>query len=141
MPLHPPTSVTPPPRGSAADLAETQPLNSEMMGPAIRQMMESNSETSPRETAAGDTLPFHPPPSLAQRPGGSAPNYAARQHGMKQAQPPKEGRVGQRVEKLRKISTVVIDQAAYDPSLRFILVAGFLFLIFLIIVVMNRIIG
>ena len=29
-----------------------------------------------------------------------------------------------RVEKLRKVSSVVIDQAAYDPSLRFLLVAA-----------------
>src|SRR5919112_85661 len=32
-----------------------------------------------------------------------------------------------RVKKLRKVSSVMIDQAAYDPSLRFLLVAAVLF--------------
>ena len=45
-----------------------------------------------------------------------------------------------RVEKLRKVSSVVIDQAAYDPSLRFVLVAAVLFLIFLVILVLNELV-
>jgi len=44
------------------------------------------------------------------------------------------------VEKLRKVSSVVIDQAAYDPSLRFVLVAAVLFLIFLVILVLNELV-
>jgi hypothetical protein len=47
----------------------------------------------------------------------------------------------QRVEKLRKISTGVLDEAAYDPSLRFVLVAAALFFIFLIILVLSKLIG
>jgi hypothetical protein len=47
----------------------------------------------------------------------------------------------QRVEKLRKVSSVVIDEATYDPSLRFILVAAALFLFFLGIIILNKIIG
>lgn len=54
---------------------------------------------------------------------------------------PRDGRVVQRVEKLRKISTVVLDQAAYDPSLRFLLVAAVLFLVFLIILIMSKLIS
>jgi hypothetical protein len=46
-----------------------------------------------------------------------------------------------RVEKLRKVSTVVIDQAAYDPSLRFLLVAGALFLLFLVLLILSKIMG
>ncbi|HUS09465.1 MAG TPA: zinc ribbon domain-containing protein [Pyrinomonadaceae bacterium] len=52
-----------------------------------------------------------------------------------------EGDVMQRVQKVREISTVVIDEAAYDPSLRFILVAAFVFGLFLIIVVLNKFIS
>src|SRR5262249_54926953 len=52
-----------------------------------------------------------------------------------------EDNVLQRVEKLRKVSSVVIDEAAYDPSLRFVLVAALLFLIFLVIVIVSKIIG
>ena len=43
-----------------------------------------------------------------------------------------------RGQKLREISHVVRDEAAYDPSLRFVLVAAVLFVLFLIIVLLNR---
>jgi hypothetical protein len=46
-----------------------------------------------------------------------------------------------RVQKVREISSVVLDEAGYDPSLRFVLVAAGLFLLFLIIVVLNKIIS
>jgi hypothetical protein len=46
-----------------------------------------------------------------------------------------------RVKRIRKVSSVVIDQAAYDPSLRFLLVAGALFLLFLILLILSKLIG
>lgn len=46
-----------------------------------------------------------------------------------------------RVEKLRKVSSVVIDQAAYDPSLRFLLVAAGMFLLFLVLLILSKVIG
>jgi hypothetical protein len=46
-----------------------------------------------------------------------------------------------RVEKLRHVSSVVLDQAAYDPSLRFLLVAAALFLLFLVLLIMSKVIG
>ena len=46
-----------------------------------------------------------------------------------------------RVEKLRQVSSVVIDQAAYDPSLRFLLVAAAMFLLFLLLLIMSKVIG
>jgi hypothetical protein len=45
------------------------------------------------------------------------------------------------VEKLRKVSGIVIDQAAYDPSLRFLLVAAGLFLVFLLLLVLSKVVG
>jgi hypothetical protein len=48
------------------------------------------------------------------------------------------GDVVQRGQKVREISSVVLDEAGYDPSLRFVLVAAVLFLLFLIIVLLNR---
>lgn len=47
---------------------------------------------------------------------------------------PEDGVRG-RVETLR----VVIDQAAYDPSLRFILVAAVFFLIFLVLLILSKV--
>jgi hypothetical protein len=52
-----------------------------------------------------------------------------------------EGDVIHRVQKLREISTVVLDEAGYDPSLRFVLVAAFLFVLFLVIVFLNKLIS
>jgi hypothetical protein len=46
-----------------------------------------------------------------------------------------------RVEKLRKVSSVEIDQAASDPSLRFLLVAAALFLLFLILLILSKVLG
>jgi len=49
-----------------------------------------------------------------------------------------EGDMLQRARKVREISGVVIDEAGYDPSLRFVLVAAALFLLFLLIVLLNK---
>ena len=52
-----------------------------------------------------------------------------------------EGGVTHRVQKVREISSVVIDEAGYDPSLRFVLVAAVLFVLFLFIVLLNKLIS
>jgi uncharacterized Zn finger protein (UPF0148 family) len=49
--------------------------------------------------------------------------------------------VRERVEKIKHVSSVVIDQAAYDPSLRFLLVAAVLFVLFLILLILSKVIG
>jgi len=46
-----------------------------------------------------------------------------------------------RVQKVRQISSVVLDEAGYDPSLRFVLVAAALFLMFLLVLLLNKLIG
>lgn len=45
-----------------------------------------------------------------------------------------------RVEKFRQISSAVIDEAAYDPSLRFVLVAAVLFVLFLFLLLLSELI-
>ncbi len=51
-----------------------------------------------------------------------------------------EGNVAQRVQKLRDVSAVVIDEASYDASLRFVLVAAVLFILFLVILLLSKVI-
>jgi predicted nucleic acid-binding Zn-ribbon protein len=46
-----------------------------------------------------------------------------------------------RVEKIRHVSNVVIEEASYDPSLRFVLVALGLFVIFVILLVLSKVMG
>ncbi len=48
------------------------------------------------------------------------------------------GDVVQRGHKLREMSSVVLDEAHYDPSLRFVLVAAALFILFLVIMLLNK---
>ncbi|MGH9931637.1 MAG: zinc-ribbon domain-containing protein [Pyrinomonadaceae bacterium] len=52
-----------------------------------------------------------------------------------------ESDVIHRVQKVRAISSVVLDEAGDDPGLRFVLVAGILFVLFLVIMLLNRLIG
>jgi uncharacterized Zn finger protein (UPF0148 family) len=49
--------------------------------------------------------------------------------------------VREQVEKLRKVSHVVLDQAAYDPSVRFLLVATAFLVLFVILLIANRVLG
>lgn len=51
-----------------------------------------------------------------------------------------EGDMKNRVQKVRQISSVVLDEAGYDPSLRFILVAAALFVLFLLVLLLNKLI-
>lgn len=52
-----------------------------------------------------------------------------------------ERRLRPRVDKLRKGTSLVIDEATYDPSLRFVLIAGLLFLLFLVLLFLSKWIG
>ena len=54
---------------------------------------------------------------------------------------PADHSVRGRVEQIRRVSSVVIDQAAYDPSLRFLLVAAAFFILFLVLLILSKVIG
>ncbi len=47
----------------------------------------------------------------------------------------------ERVDRLRKASTVVIEQAHYDPSIRFLLVTAALFILFILLLVLSKLLG
>ncbi len=46
-----------------------------------------------------------------------------------------------RVEKIHHVSTVMFEEAHYDPSLRFVLVALGLFVVFVILLVLSKVMG
>ena len=46
-----------------------------------------------------------------------------------------------RVEKIHHVSTAMLEEATYDPSLRFVLVAVGLFVIFVILLVLSKVMG
>ena len=51
-----------------------------------------------------------------------------------------EGNV-KRVEKIHQVSSVVLEEATYDPSLRFVLVALGLFVLFVVLLVLSKVMG
>jgi hypothetical protein len=46
-----------------------------------------------------------------------------------------------RVDKIRHVSSVVLEEATYDPSLRFVLVALAIFVIFLVLLLLSKVMG
>lgn len=46
-----------------------------------------------------------------------------------------------RVEKIRHVSSAMIEQSSYDPSLRFVLVALGLFVVFLVLLLLSKVMG
>lgn len=46
-----------------------------------------------------------------------------------------------RVEKIRHVSSAVLEEATYDPSLRFVLVALALFVVFLVLLLLSKVMG
>ena len=46
-----------------------------------------------------------------------------------------------RVEKIRHVSSAMIEEATYDPSLRFVLVALAIFVVFLVLLLLSKVMG
>jgi hypothetical protein len=90
--------------------------------------------------AAVSDTPFDAAPTEALRPDLAATQPLSAVVPPPQNAPTHDG-VLARVEKFRKVSSVMIDQAAYDPSLRFLLVAAFLFVLFLVLLILSKVIG
>lgn len=82
----------------------------------------TTADDSPQDSQTAPTQALHPNPSPAAR------------HGVAE-------NVRERVENILHVSSVVIDQAAYDPSLRFLLVAAVLFVLFIVLVVLSKVLG
>ena len=71
---------------------------------------------------------------------GEEPAQPTRRHRVKvAAMDAVEGKIAPRVEKLRHASTVVLDEAADDPGLRFVLVAAVLILLSLGLLLLSQI--
>jgi len=72
--------------------------------------------------------------SMAGRPDST--NMAGRA-----ASVPSDAGVRPRIEKLRQASSVVLEGATYDPSVRFVLVAAALFVLFLVLLILSKVMG
>jgi hypothetical protein len=92
-------------------------------------------DNAPSETQAGLAM-IQPLSAVAPPPVESKPKPAPATIPI-----PTDHSVRGRVEHIRKVSSVVIDQAAYDPSLRFLLIAAAFFILFLVLLIASKVIG
>lgn len=137
-------SVTQELPADAPESAATQPLESfaEIKlpdSPAATMPLDSSAVTKPLESR--DTLA--PPTVLSTLPSAirKPPMQATVSMDHRAGPPPREFTEEDepnRVEKFRQISTAVIDEAAYDPSLRFVLVSALLFVLFLLLLLFSE---
>jgi hypothetical protein len=95
------------------------PIKSQQSAPTSISLSDTIVDTAPPEALPAETTPT-PMPVVHQ---------------------PADHSVRGRVEHIRKVSSVMIDQAAYDPSLRFLLVAAAFFLLFLVLLILSKVIG
>ena len=120
------------------DLGEAPIMNNE--APVIRNEASAinNNDTVPLIREPIPDLAKTQPLTAFPKPSARAPEQ--KPHAQTVA-PVSDSSVKGRVDKIRKASSIVIDQAAYDPSLRFILVAAAFFLLFLFLLIMSKVLG
>lgn len=87
-----------------------------------------NPIVKPQTTTTADASQTAPTQALTPQPDPPAHTSVA-------------GTLRDRVEKIKNVSSVVIDQAAYDPSLRFLLVAALLFVFFVVLMILSKVLG
>jgi uncharacterized Zn finger protein (UPF0148 family) len=108
------------PREEVPDLSETQPLIS----------ARSTQDAVPDLSVTQPLISAHATPEISRTEPLKTP-----------VAPGPEKNVQGRVKRLKQVSSVVIDQAAYDPSLRFILVAAALCIVCLFLFLLSRVLG
>ena len=123
-----------------AAAAVSQPVSAPSSEPVARASKGSNeiagSDRRP-QTAAG------PPPEHDD----SAAPHGARERtreGLHRASSVARGALAdnvKRVEKIQHVSSAMFEEAHYDPSLRFVLVALGLFVVFVILLILSKVMG
>jgi len=128
LPMHPPAA---PASGNHKDAAVAAATEREPQADDVPATRTSMSESGAAKSATTKT---------AQTP---APQES--RGGVRQRAASVGGVVGEnlrpRVERLREASTVVFDEASDDPGLRFVIIAGVLFALFLFFLLLSYLLG
>ena len=112
----------------------------EAVEPSAPHILETRPITRDEPARGLETRPLIANTALSNQTLADIPGPAVRRPG--QSPPPVAERpLRDRVDKIRKVSSVMIDQAAYDPSFRFLLVAAVLFIIFLVLMLLSKVVG
>ena len=133
-PASPPASV---PNAPAND-ATVSPTQS-AVAPVVE--IQTGRNTAPRKQAP--ELPAQKPPKQTPAESKPAPHETARDKLHRASTVTREALADnvKRVEKIRQVSTVMFEEASYDPSLRFVLVALGLFIVFIVLLVLSKVMG
>ena len=101
---------------------------------------------SASSTAKGDKSPASLP-NAEKQPGEREERISARERTRETLQRASQRTRGaiednvKRVEKIHHVSSVVLEEASYDPSLRFVLVALGLFVLFVVLLILSKVMG
>ena len=133
-----PVQDTPDVEGPRADHDEEklEPVDEEKLEPVDEEKLEPVDEEKLEPLEGGD-IPAQKTPTV-KAPAATVRNKIQRATNLARDG---GGDMIHRVQKVRQISSVVLDEAGYDPSLRFVLVAAALFLLFLLVLLLNKMIG
>jgi predicted nucleic acid-binding Zn-ribbon protein len=122
------------PEAEQSAAAETSKATSAQSAPASVEV--AGAATDP-ETSA----------NKADQPDESASHHGARERTRERLHRASNAARGalednvKRVEKIHHVSTAMFEEASYDPSLRFVLVALGLFVVFVILLVLSKVMG
>jgi hypothetical protein len=126
------------PEGKPTTSVVTTPLDELVPDPDEAQDNEVPTDSDPQKLGTSEKSATTPKPTFADRaPVGKVRDKIQRATTLARDV---EGDVKHRVQKVRQMSSVVLDEAGYDPSLRFVLVAAVLFLLFLLVLLLNKLI-
>jgi predicted nucleic acid-binding Zn-ribbon protein len=124
--------------------------------PSAATVLETASGSTDKPPAIDVRSAPAPPSEPAGQPENSAMAPAVSKHGtyekardrMHRASTATRGaladnvkRVDKSVDKIRHVSTAMFEEASYDPSLRFVLVALGLFVVFLVLLLLSKVMG
>lgn len=130
--------------GNAQPSPKSEPTQVETAAPIPATTSKDTASLNDAEVAAqksmADTVAIERPevaPKSAPSPGARGPVGTKLQRATTIARDV-EGNVFNRVQKVRQISNVVWDEAGDDPGLRFVLVAAIVFVLFLVIILLNK---
>jgi hypothetical protein len=94
-----------------------------------------------QEIAAQDTAGENPSRAESNVSPASEVDGSLKRHRLTATRDAAQGKIAPRVEKLRQASNVMLEEASYDSSLRFVLVAVAIFLLSLLILLLNHLLG
>jgi hypothetical protein len=129
------------PAAQTADIAAMPASSAE---PSVTNEAQTTPAAVETITGAADPEPIG---SQAKRPDepGSLPGPRGRtREKLHRASTAARGAIGdnvKRVEKIHHVSTAMFEEAHYDPSLRFVLVALGLFVVFVVLLILSKVMG